>query len=170
MAHVARRGGRLLLVAYRAIPGEPLTDERLRALPAVVQHDMLSSLAAFLNALHAYPVGAARRAGVTEQLTSGAYHAVQHELPRMLAAVLTAREIADLDFDLAVIGMFFGRKLLARLLEHLPDRDPVVVRDKASFFTTLRRLQDVRYDLDHGDPATARRAVARLREHLHSHS
>jgi len=217
IAHVARRGRRLLLVAYRAIPGEPLTDERLRALPAVVQHDMVSALAAFLNALHAYPVSDARRAGVTEQLISGAYHAAQRELPRMLAGVLTAREIAHLDarfaryeqvhepetapcavlhgdlkpdhvlydaaggqitgvldwgdvslgdpdFDLAVIGMFFGHELLARLLEHLPDRDPAVVRDKACFFTTLRGLQDIRYDLDHGDPATAQRAVARLRD------
>jgi aminoglycoside 2''-phosphotransferase len=217
IAHVARRGGQLLLVAYPAIRGEPLNDERLRALHADVQHDMVSSLAAFLNALHAYPVSAARRAGVTEQLTSGGYHAAQRELPGTLAGVLTAPEIAHLDacfaryervhqpqaapravlhgdlkpahvlhdaaggqitgvldwgdvslgdpdFDLAVIGMFFGQELLARLLEHLPDRDPAVVRDKARFFTTLRGLQDIRYALDHGDPATVQRAVARLRD------
>jgi aminoglycoside phosphotransferase (APT) family kinase protein len=217
IAHVARRGGQLLLVAYPAIRGEPLDDERLRVLPAEVQHDLVSSLAAFLSALHAYPVSAARRAGVVEQLTSGGYHAAQRELPGMLAGVLTAPEIArldacfaryehihppqtascavlhadlkpdhvlhdaasgqitgvldwgdvslgDPDFDLAVIGMFFGPELLARLLEHLPDRDPAVVRDKARFFTTLRDLQDIRYALDHGDAATVQRAVARLRD------
>ena len=217
IAHVARRGERLLLAAYRAVRGEPLTDERLRALPAVAQHDILSSLAAFLTALHGYPVSAARRARVTEQLTSGGYHAAQRELPGTLAGLLSATEIAHLDacfaryervhqpqtapcavlhgdlkpahvlydaaagqitgvldwgdvslgdpdFDLAVIGMFFGPELLARLLEHLPDRDPAVVRDKARFFTTLRGLQDIRYVLDHGDHATAQRAVARLRD------
>jgi aminoglycoside phosphotransferase (APT) family kinase protein len=42
-------------------------------------------------------VSAVGRAGVIEQLTSGAYHAAQRELSRMLAGVLTAREIADLD-------------------------------------------------------------------------
>ena len=76
--------------------------------------------------------------------------------------------LGDPDLDLAVIGIFFGDEFLARLLEHLPDRDPAVVRDKACFFTTLRRLQDLRYVLDHGDPATARPAVDELRAHLHN--
>ena len=186
MAHVARRDDRLLLAAYRAIRGEPLTEERLRALPAAAQHDIVSSLAAFLNALHAYPVSAARRAGVAEQLVGGGHDAAQRELPRMLAGLLAAPKIArldacfaryervhepqaapcavlhgdlkpahvlhdaargritgvldwgdvslgDPDFDLAVIGIFFGHEFLARLLEHLPDRDPAVVRDKACF-------------------------------------
>jgi aminoglycoside 2''-phosphotransferase len=77
--------------------------------------------------------------------------------------------LGDPDFDLAVSGIFFGQEFLARLLEHLPDRDPAVVRDKACFFTTLRRLQDIRYVLDHGDPAAAQPAVHRLREHLQDH-
>jgi hypothetical protein len=74
-AHVGRRDGRLVFVGYRAIRGEPLTHERLSALPAVAQQDILASLAAFLKALRAYPVSAARRAGVTEQLTSDAVRA-----------------------------------------------------------------------------------------------
>jgi aminoglycoside phosphotransferase (APT) family kinase protein len=75
--------------------------------------------------------------------------------------------LGDPDFDLAVIGIFFGKDFLTRLVEHLPDRDPTVVRDKARFFTTLRWLQDIRYVLDHGDPAAARQAADRLRGHLH---
>jgi aminoglycoside 2''-phosphotransferase len=215
-AYVGRRDGELLFAGYRAIGGEPLTYERLRALPAASQQDILASLAAFLTALHAYPVGAATRAGVTEQLTSGGYHAAQRDLPRQLAGLLSAAEVAHLDalfaryerehqpstvpcallhsdlkpahvlydtatgqltgvldwgdvslgdpdFDLAVIGIFFGHEFLARLLEHLPDRNPAVVHDKARFFTTLRWLQDIRYVLDHGDPAGAQQAVDRLR-------
>jgi aminoglycoside 2''-phosphotransferase len=220
-AHVGRRDGQLLFVGYRVIRGQPLTHERLSALPAVAQEDILSSLAAFLKALHAYPVSAARRAGVTEQLTSGGYHSAQRDLPRQLAGVLTASEVAELDalfaryerayppstapcalvhsdlkpdhvlyhaatghltgvldwgdvslgdpdFDLAVSGMFFGPEFLARLLAHLPDRDPEVVRDKARFFTTLRWLQDIRYDIDHSDTPAAQQAADRLREHLDS--
>ncbi|HEX6698464.1 MAG TPA: phosphotransferase [Solirubrobacteraceae bacterium] len=97
IAHVAQRDRRLLLAAYRAIPGEPLTEERLRALPADVQQEVLSSLAAALRALPAHPVEAARRAVVAEQLTSGGYHATQRELPGMLAGLLTASEVARLD-------------------------------------------------------------------------
>jgi aminoglycoside 2''-phosphotransferase len=219
--HVGRRDGQLLFAGYRAIGGEPLTGSRLRALPAVAQRNVLASLAAFLTALHAYPVSAARRAGVTEQLTSGGYHAAQRDLPRQFAELLSPAEVADLDalfaeyerahhpstapcallhsdlkpahvlhdtatgqltgvldwgdvslgdpdFDLAVIGIFFGEDFLARLLEHLPDRDPAVVHDKARFLTTLRWLQDVRYVLDHGDAAGAHQAAKRLREHLHN--
>ena len=74
-AHVGRRDGRLVFVGYRALRGEPLAHERLSALPAVAQQDILASLAAFLKALRAYPVSAARRAGVTEHLTSDAVRA-----------------------------------------------------------------------------------------------
>jgi aminoglycoside 2''-phosphotransferase len=77
--------------------------------------------------------------------------------------------LGDPDFDLAVCGIFFGPQFLARLLHHLPDRDPDVVRDKAHFFTTLRCLQDIRYDLDYGDRPAARQAADRLREHLDNH-
>jgi aminoglycoside 2''-phosphotransferase len=220
--HVGRRDGRLVFVGYRALRGEPLTHERLSALPADAQQNVLASFAAFLKALHAYPVSAARRAGVTDQLTSGAYHPAQRDLPRQLAGLLTAVEVAHLDalfarfertyqpstapcallhadlkpdhvlydaasgqltgvldwgdvslgdpdFDLAVTGIFFGPEFLARLLPHLPDRDPDAVRDKAHFYTTLRWLQDIRYDLDHGDPPVVQRAADRLRDHLHNH-
>jgi hypothetical protein len=34
---------------------------------------------------------------------------------------------------------------------------------------TLRCLQDIRYDLDHGDPPAAQQAGDRLRKHLHNH-
>jgi Phosphotransferase enzyme family len=95
--HVDRRDGQLLFAAYRAIGGDPLTDVRLRALPAADQENILTSLAAFLTALHAYPVSAARRAGVTEQLTSGGYHPAQRDLPRQLAGLLTAAEVTHLD-------------------------------------------------------------------------
>ena len=206
-AHVRRRDGQLEYAAYPVLRGEPL-----RA--AAADEEILASLAAFLTALHAYPVAAAREAGVTEELISGGYHAAQRDLPRQLAGLLSAAEVArldalfaeherrhpprtallhsdlkpehvlvdggrvtgvldwgdislgDPDFDLAVIGIFFGSELLDRLLAHLPDRDPELVRDKARFFTTLRWLQDIRYDVDHGDAGATREGVERLREHL----
>jgi hypothetical protein len=52
------------------------------------------------------------------------------------------------DFDLAVVGIFFGEDFLARLLAQLPDRDPQAVLDKAGFLTTLRRLTDLAYDIE----------------------
>jgi aminoglycoside phosphotransferase (APT) family kinase protein len=58
--------------------------------------------------------------------------------------------LGDPDFDLAVIGFFFGEALLARLLAHLADRDPQTVLDKVRFFTTVRRLQDLAYDAELG--------------------
>jgi aminoglycoside 2''-phosphotransferase len=221
-AHVGRRDGQLLFAGYRVMRGDPLTHERLCSLPAVAQRHILSSLAEFLKALHAYPVSAARRAGVTEQLITGGYHAAQRDLPRQLAGLLTASEVAHLDelfahyerthqpskaprallhsdlkpdhvlhdpasgqltgvldwgdvslgdpdFDLAVIGIFFGPEFLTRLLPHLPDHDLDVVRDKAHFFTTLRWLQDIRYDLEYGGPPAAQQATDQLREHLHDY-
>jgi aminoglycoside 2''-phosphotransferase len=211
---VGRRDGRLLFAGYRVLAGEPLTTEA---------HDgAFAALAAFLDALHAYPVGAARAAGVSEELTSGGYHPAQRELPGRLAGLLTTREVARLDalferferdhrperipavllhsdlkpehvlrdpatgrltgvldwgdvavgdgdFDLAVIGIFFGAAFLARLLEHLPRRDPELVREKGRFFTLLRAVQDLRYDAVHHPGATVA-SVATLRERLRAYS
>jgi aminoglycoside 2''-phosphotransferase len=56
--------------------------------------------------------------------------------------------LGDPDFDLAVVGIFFDEDFLARLLAHLPDRDPQTVLHKARFFTTLRRLTDLAYDVE----------------------
>ena len=195
--HVGRGDdGELLFVAYRALPGVPLTPELFATLPKNEQEAALASLAALLNALHAFPVDAARAAGVGHERLTGGYHDGQRDLPRSLAPALTASEVArleaafaryetdheparlapallhsdlkpahvlydpaarrvtgvldwgdvslgDPDFDLAVIAIFFGDELMARLLEHLPERDPDTVLAKARFFITLRRLQDL---------------------------
>jgi aminoglycoside 2''-phosphotransferase len=200
--HIARRDdGELLFVGYRVLPGVPLTLELLSTLPGDEQDAALASLAAFLQALHAFPVDAARGAGVAHERVSGGYHPGQRDLPRSLAPHLPAAEVADLeaefaayeadhepshlppallhsdlkpehvlydpaarritgvldwgdvslgdpDFDLAVVGIFFGEDFLARLLMQLPDRDPQTVLDKARFFTTLRRLTDLAYDVE----------------------
>jgi aminoglycoside 2''-phosphotransferase len=200
--HVATRDdGELLFVGYRVLPGVPLTPELLGTLGDDEQVAALASLAAFLQALHAFPVDVARAAGVAHERVSGGYHAGQRDLPRTLAAHLPAGEVADLevefaayeaeyaqshvppallhsdlkpdhllydpaarritgvldwgdvslgdpDFDLAVVGIFFGEDFLARLLVQLPDRDRQTVLDKAGFFTTLRRLTDLAYDIE----------------------
>jgi aminoglycoside 2''-phosphotransferase len=199
--HVGRReDGELLFVGYRVLPGVPLTPELLSSLPGDEQEATLASLADFLRALHAFPVDAARAAGVGYERLSGGYHDGQRDLPRSLAPQLTAAEVAHLeaefaaydaayepsrvapallhsdlkpehilydtvarrvtgvldwgdvclgdpDFDLAVVGIFFGEDLLARLLHHLPDRDPPTLLAKARFFTTVRRLTDLEYDV-----------------------
>jgi aminoglycoside 2''-phosphotransferase len=200
--HVGRReDGELLFVGYRLLPGVPLTLELLSTLPGDEQDAALASLAAFLQALRAFPVDAARGAGVAHERVSGGYHPGQRDLPHSLAPHLPAAEVRDLeaefaayeadhdpsrvppallhsdlkpdhvlydpaarritgvldwgdvslgdpDFDLAVVGIFFGEDFLARLLAHLPDRDPQTVLDKAGFFTTLRRLTDLAYDVE----------------------
>ena len=74
--------------------------------------------------------------------------------------------LGDPDFDLAVFAMFFGDAMLARLLEHLPDLDPAGVAEKTRFFTTLRRTQDLAFDLERGDREAAASARRRLSEHL----
>jgi aminoglycoside 2''-phosphotransferase len=200
--HVARgEDGELLFVGYRVLPGVPLTPELLSTLSGDEQEAALASLAAFLEALHAFPVDAARAAGVAYERVSGGYHDGQRDLPRSLAAHLPTTEVADLeaefaayeadheprrvppallhsdlkpehvlydsdarritgvldwgdvslgdpDFDLAVIGIFFGEDFLTRLLPHVPDRDPSTLLAKARFFTTLRRLTDLAYDVE----------------------
>jgi aminoglycoside 2''-phosphotransferase len=200
--HVGRRDdGEVLFVGYRVLPGLALTPQLLSTLGDEEQEDALASIAAFLRALHAFPIDAARAAGVAYERVSGGYHDGQRDLPRSLAAHLPAAEVADLeaefaayeadhepshlppallhsdlkpehvlydpaarritgvldwgdvslgdpDFDLAVVGIFFGEDFLARLLMQLPDRDPQTVLDKARFFTTLRRLTDLAYDVE----------------------
>jgi aminoglycoside 2''-phosphotransferase len=200
--HVGRRDdGELLFVGYRVLPGVPLTPKLFAALPDREQREALESLASFLQALHAFPVDAARRAGVAHERVSGGYHPGQRDLPCSLAAHLSAGEVArlqaefaayeadyeprgvppallhcdlkpehvlydraagritgvldwgdvslgDPDFDLAVVGIFFDEDFLARLMAHLPDRDPQTVLHKARFFTTLRRLTDLAYDVE----------------------
>jgi aminoglycoside 2''-phosphotransferase len=60
--------------------------------------------------------------------------------------------LGDPDFDLAIISMFFGAPFLTRLLQHMPDRAPEVVYAKVRFFTTLRWLQDLVYDVEFNGP------------------
>jgi aminoglycoside 2''-phosphotransferase len=200
--HIGRsEDGELLFVGYRVLPGVPLTPELFGTLSASEQEDALASLAAFVQALHAFPVDAARAAGVAHERVSGGYHRGQRDLPRTLASHLPAAEVPQLeaefaayeteyepsrippallhsdlkpdhvlydpdarritgvldwgdvslgdpDFDLAVVGIFFDEDFLTRLLAHLPDRDPRTVLEKARFFTTLRRLTDLAYDVE----------------------
>jgi aminoglycoside phosphotransferase (APT) family kinase protein len=74
--------------------------------------------------------------------------------------------LGDRDFDLAVFAMFFGAGMLARLLEHVPDRDRAEVLDKTRFFTTLRWTQDLAFDMQRGDRDAAASALRRLNESL----
>ncbi len=76
--------------------------------------------------------------------------------------------LGDGDFDLAVIAMFFGAGFLARLLGHLPGRDPALVLEKTRFFTIVRRLQDLVYDARRQDRGGVAGSLRTLREHLRS--
>jgi len=217
--HVGRCDEQLIFAAYRMVPGAPLTAAGFNALPARAQDAALADLAGFLNALHAFPVHTARRAGVAEQQLSGAYHPAQRDLPGRVRDLMPAADIArlddifaryeqdhrperaslallhsdlkpehvlydtvthrvtgvldwgdvalgDPDFDLAVIAIFFGDEFLARLLDHLPTRDRDTVFAKARFFTTVRWLQDVLYDVELDGPRAAEASIAGLHDHL----
>lgn len=203
--HVGRSGTELVFVAYRAIPGVPLTADTLDALGPDEQEAALASLAEFLRALHAFPVELAWPAGVREERDKGAYNRRQRSLHKDVRGLLSPAEIerlddtfaryerdhapdrltpvllhadikpdhviydpvaqrvsgvldwgdvclGDPDFDLAVISMFFGAPFLTRLLHHMPDRDPETVFTKVRFFTTLRWLQDLVYDVERNGP------------------
>lgn len=95
--HFGRAGRELLFVGYRVLPGVPLTAERVAALGRDDQERALDALAGFLGALHAFPLETARHARVVERMTRGAYHDRQRDLPRQLAHLLTAAEVAHLD-------------------------------------------------------------------------
>jgi len=217
-AHVARDGDRLLFVGYRRLAGEPLTPAAIASLPAGAQERALAALAEFLEALHAFPVAEARRAGVAEEPVKGGYHTGQRSLPHQVEHLLAADEarrlqaifdayerdvgadappvllhsdlkpdhvlhdgaagtiggildwgdvaLGDPDFDLAVVALFFGPEFQARVLAHLPGRDPALIAAKTSFFTTLRWVQDLVYDLERGDVASQQLSLASLRRHL----
>ena len=62
--------------------------------------------------------------------------------------------------------MFFGDEFLARLLDQLPARDADTVFAKARFFTTVRWLQDVLYDVEVDGPHVAAASIARQHDHL----
>jgi aminoglycoside phosphotransferase (APT) family kinase protein len=111
--HIGEQDGWLVFVGYRALDGAPLTPDRFDGLG----EGALASLAGFLRAVHAFPVDAARRAGVGDEQVKGAYHPAQRDLIRGAADVLTAVERARLHaiFD-------------AYEREHLPDaRGPVLL-------------------------------------------
>jgi aminoglycoside 2''-phosphotransferase len=95
-------------------------------------------------------------------------HVLYDSVTQRVTGVLDWGDVAlgDPDFDLAVIGMFFDEEFLARLLGHLPARDPDTVLAKARFFTTVRWLQDVVFDVGRDGPHAAEPGIARLREHL----
>jgi aminoglycoside 2''-phosphotransferase len=77
-------------------------------------------------------------------------HVLYDPAARRITGVLDWGDVSlgDPDFDLAVVGIFFGEDFLMRLLAHLPDRDPPTLLAKARFFTTLRRLTDLAYDVE----------------------
>jgi aminoglycoside 2''-phosphotransferase len=209
--HIAEHDGELQFVGYRLIRGVPLEHD--------APETVFAALAGFLQALHSFPLDAARRAGVREEPDQGGYNARQRELHHQLGDLLSREEItlldavferyeseyapdsvtpallhADLkpdhvmydpaaqeltgvldwgdvclgdpDFDLAVISIFFGEPFLVRLLRHLPDRDPAVVLAKAEFFTTLRWLQDLAFDVERGDRAAGASSLRSLRDRL----
>jgi aminoglycoside 2''-phosphotransferase len=217
--HVARAGEGPHFVGYRRLPGVPLTADAIDALPAARQDSAPAGLAAFLEALHRFPVEQARAAGVASERISGGYHPTQRALIDELAPRLDAHErarlhatfdryetefepervppallhsdlkpahvlydrdagriggvldwgdvsVGDPDFDLAVVGLFFGQAFLTRLLEHLPGRDPETVLAKARFFMLLRAVQDLAYSAGRGEGRIATRSLAHLRAQL----
>jgi aminoglycoside 2''-phosphotransferase len=95
-------------------------------------------------------------------------HVLYDSAARRVAGILDWGDVSlgDGDFDLAVISIFFGEGFLRRLLPHLPDRDADTVLSKARFFTTLRALQDVVYDLQLGDRRALDEGLAGLRDQL----
>jgi aminoglycoside 2''-phosphotransferase len=95
--HVGRRDGQLVFAGYRCLLGAPLSAAVFAGLTPDAQEAALAEIAGFLTALHAYPVAAARAAGVAEELLTGAYDPQHRELHRLLGDVLTAREVARLD-------------------------------------------------------------------------
>jgi aminoglycoside 2''-phosphotransferase len=52
--------------------------------------------------------------------------------------------LGEPDFDLAIIGLFFGDAFLRALLARMPQLDPQVVLPRARFFQLLRFAQEVR--------------------------
>jgi aminoglycoside 2''-phosphotransferase len=217
--HIGQSEGALLFVGYRLVRGAPLSVECFDGLKHDAQEAALATLADFLRALHAFPLAAARRAGVREEREKGGYNRRQRHLHQHLGSVLSDAEIArldgvferyesdhaphnvtpvllhsdlkpdhvmydtaaekltgvldwgdvsmgDPDFDLAVISMFFSETFLLRLLTHLPDRDPAVVLAKTRFFTTLRWVQDLAYDVRRGDDNDAASSLRHLRDHM----
>jgi aminoglycoside 2''-phosphotransferase len=217
--HIGQSDGELLFVGYRVIGGAPLSVEHFEGLEHDAQEAALAALADFLQALHAFPLPAAREAGIREERGKGAYNGQQRHLHGDLGCLLSGAEIARLDgvferyerdfapdcvtpvllhsdlkpahvlydtaaheltgvldwgdvclgdpyVDLAVISMFFGERFLMRLLAHLPDRDPAVVLAKTQFFTTVRWLQDLAFDVERGDHHAAESCLRRLRDHV----
>lgn len=81
-------------------------------------------------------------------------HVIYDPVAQRVSGVLDWGDVClgDPDFDLAIISMFFGAGFLTRLLHHMPDRDPDVVSAKVRFFTTLRWLQDLVYDVEFNGP------------------
>lgn len=73
-------------------------------------------------------------------------HVLYDEATRQLAVIDWGDvSLGERDFELAIIGRFFGRAFLSALLEHLPDLDAKVVLDRARFFEVLRCAQDLYY-------------------------
>jgi aminoglycoside 2''-phosphotransferase len=93
-------------------------------------------------------------------------HVIYDPVAQRVSGVLDWGDVClgDPDFDLAIISMFFGPPFLTRLLHHMPDRDPEVVLAKVRFFTTLRWLQDLVYDVEFNGPADE--SLQGLRDHL----
>jgi aminoglycoside 2''-phosphotransferase len=93
-------------------------------------------------------------------------HVIYDPVAQRVSGVLDWGDVClgDPDFDLAIIAMFFGAPFLTRLLHHMPDRDPEAVFTKVRFFTTLRWLQDLVYDVACDGPVDE--SLHGLREHL----
>jgi aminoglycoside 2''-phosphotransferase len=97
-------------------------------------------------------------------------HVLYDTVTHRVTGVLDWGDVAlgDPDFDLAVIGIFFGEEFLARLLGHLPACDPGTVFAKARFFTTVRWVQDAVFDVGRDGPQAPEASIAGLHHHLES--
>jgi aminoglycoside 2''-phosphotransferase len=119
----------LLGVGYRILDGCPLDSEWFTALPAGGQQRALTELAGFLDALHAFPLEAARAAGVIETLHNGGYHRGQRGLPARLTQLLTPAEVARLD---AIVAAYERDHQPVAALVHADLKPAHVLCDPAS--------------------------------------
>jgi aminoglycoside 2''-phosphotransferase len=164
-AHTARQAGvteQLLAGAYH--PAQRDLPGRLGDLMPAADIACLDDIFARYEREH--PPERARLALLHSDLKPE--HVLYDSVTQRVTGVLDWGDIAlgDPDFDLAVIAMFFGHEFLARLLGHLPDRDPDAIFAKARFFTTVRWLQDVVFDVGRDGPDAAEPSIARLHDHL----
>lgn len=98
-------------------------------------------------------------------------HVLYDEGTRQLAVIDWGDvSFGEPDFELAIIGRFFGRAFLRALLERMPELDAKVVLDRARFFQLLRCAQDLYYVVLTSKQALLPGSIRRFRSALASYT